>query len=656
MTRTGPTNNSISWETKSIIPDDGSRIDSVACQDARPKGRIRRSMTACNTCRKLKTRCDVDPRGHACRRCLSLRLECELPETTERFQDNASTWSDATAVPSIEERLVSLERGMGEMIHLMRQIVNRSPSMSCSPTLQARSDSIDGTSSNDSMSSSFYPLKPAQLIRDLQAECFGERNHLSDADILGDIVTQGIVDSKLSMKLIELFVEYFGHWVSINHSSNIQRSNTLLFNTACLLASRYMPGLPQQTVRDISLHVQHAVAKVLWKPPPLTSDMLQALTLLCLYSTSIHKEGLMDDWLLSGISINHALITFNFLNTLPGDSLNPDELLAQLRLWNTLCATQLHSALANGRTVNIQQQYIDQCPRILEHAGATTEDGRIVAEIQLYRIALRLQHSQHRLQFAESEYEELERWKMEWAHLSTSTLRPCKPNPNLTTTLPTATSEDSTLNLNLWFCQLLLHRSAARLQPDNERLLPEICATARLIITQFLQTRFTSAPSLIDHVYFIVGYAALTLCDYTLTDPLISQVRGFLLHLAPGGDNLSYRIACIVGEVQRRYSEATAVVATGSHSSSPVADVKGVHMFSPPQHHRPGMDLSQLMSGTEGLDSLVEGYNCLEQMMPAYAASQPGFEAPDLFHHSPGAAASGGAMPVGLVPRALHDW
>ncbi|KAJ5164585.1 uncharacterized protein N7500_006415 [Penicillium coprophilum] len=655
MTRTGPTNNPIAWETKTIVPDDGGRIDSVACQDTRPKGRIRRSMTACNTCRKLKTRCDVDPRGHACRRCLSLRLECELPETTERFQDNASTWSDATAIPSIEERLVSLERGMGEMIHLMRQMVNRSPSMSCSPTSQARSNSIDGTSLSDSMSSSFYPLKPAQLIRDLQAECFGERDHFSDADILGDIVTQGIVDSKLSMKLIELFVEYFGHWVSINHSSSIQRSNTLLFNTACLLASRYLPGLPQHTVRDISLHVQHAVAKVLWKPPPMTSDMLQALTLLCLYSTSIHKEGLMDDWLLSGISINHALITFNFLNTLPGDGLNPDELFAQLRLWNTLCVTQLHSALANGRTVNIQQQYIDQCPRILEHAGATAEDGRIVAEIQLYRIALRLQHSQHRLQFAEPEYEELERWKMEWAHLlSTSTL-PLYAQPQSNNHTLIATSEESTLNLNLWFCQLLLHRTAARLQPDSERLVPEICGTARLIITQFLQTRFTSAPALIDHVYFIVGYAALTLCDYTLSDPLISQVRGFLLHLAPGGDNLSYRIACIVGEVQRRYSEATAVVANASHSSSPVAEVKGVQMFSP-SHHRPGMDLSQLMSGAEGLDSLVEGYNCLEQMMPGYTASQPGFEAPDLFQHSPGTGVTGGAMPVGLVPRALHDW
>ena len=44
----------------------------------RPKTRIRRSMTACNTCRKLKTRCDLEPRSHACRRCLSLRFDIPI--------------------------------------------------------------------------------------------------------------------------------------------------------------------------------------------------------------------------------------------------------------------------------------------------------------------------------------------------------------------------------------------------------------------------------------------------------------------------------------------------------------------------------------------------------------------------------------------------
>ncbi|KAJ5105269.1 hypothetical protein NUU61_002616 [Penicillium alfredii] len=643
MTRTGPANGTSSWETASVAPDDGSRIDSVVSHDAaRPRGRIRRSMTACNTCRKLKTRCDLDPRGHACRRCLSLRLDCELPETPERFQDSASIWSDANAaIPSIEERLVSLERGMGEMINLMRQIVNQSPNLSSSPTSQLlRNNSIDDTSSCDSGLTSLFTLKPAQLIQDLQAECFGERNHFStDADLLGDLVTQGVVDYKFSLKLIELFEEYFGPWVSINHASSLQPTNTLLFNTACLLASRYLPGIPPQTVRDISLRVQHAVAKTLWKPPPLTTDMLQALTLLCLYSTSVHKEGPMDGWLLSGISVNHALLSFGFLNIAPTELVMTEKVVAQLRLWNTLCLTHLHSALGNGRAINIQPQYLDHCPRILDHAGATQEDGKIVAEIQLHRIMSKLQNSQQRLQFGEAEYEEIERWKMEWAHLLTN-------------------DEQPTLELSLWFCQLLLQRTATRLQPDSDRLEPEICSNARLIITKFLQTRFSAAPGLIDHVYFMVCYAALTLCDYNLSDPLIDQVRAFLLQLAPGGDHLAYRIACIVTEVQRRYSEATAV-----HASSPTTEVPKNSLFATShqnqhQHHNPratSLDMAQLMPTAGVMDTLIDGYGCLDQLLPGYVSPQPAFEAPSLFQQHP-VPVTGGAMPIGLVPRALHDW
>jgi hypothetical protein len=224
---------------------------------------------------------------------------------------------------------------------------------------------------------------------------------------------------------------------------------------------------------------------------------------------------------------------------------------------------------------------------------------------------------------------------MEWAHLL-SKLPLSHPYHTIQLTTPASTS-DSTLDLNLWFCQLLLHRTATRCTPETDRLLPEICNTSRLIISKFLQTRFSSAPALIDHVYFIVGYAALTLCDYNLSDPLITQVRGFLLHLAPGGDNLPYRIACIVGEVQRRYSESAA--------SSPV-DGKGQG-----QGFAGRMQIAGIMPPAEVLDSLVEEYGCLEQLMPGYAQ---GFSEGELF--SGGVGVTGGAMPVGLVPRALHDW
>lgn len=135
------------------------------------------------------------------------RLECELPETQDRFQDNASTWSDANAaIPSIEERLNSLERGMGEMIHLMRQMVNQSSTTGGSPHSHA-TRSVDEAASCDSVPVPSFTLKPVQFIRDLQMECFSRRdNFSSDVDLLGDVVSQGIIDVKLSLKLIELWV------------------------------------------------------------------------------------------------------------------------------------------------------------------------------------------------------------------------------------------------------------------------------------------------------------------------------------------------------------------------------------------------------------------------------------------------------------------
>lgn len=49
----------------------------------------------------------------------------------------------------------------------------------------------------------------------------------------------------------------------------------------------------------------------------------------------------MDSWLLSGISINHAIISFDFLNHAPAELIVDNEMVAKLRLWNALCLTQL---------------------------------------------------------------------------------------------------------------------------------------------------------------------------------------------------------------------------------------------------------------------------------------------------------------------------
>jgi hypothetical protein len=72
---------------------------------------------------------------------------------------------------------------------------------------------------------------------------------------------------------------------------------------------------------------------------------LQALSLLCLWSATVQTEVPMDSWLLSGISINHAIISFDFLDQLLADPVLTDDVIRKLRVWNALCLTQLQYVL-----------------------------------------------------------------------------------------------------------------------------------------------------------------------------------------------------------------------------------------------------------------------------------------------------------------------
>lgn len=215
-------------------------------------------------------------------------------------------------------------------------------------------------------------------------------------------------------------------------------------------------------------------------------------------------------------------------------------------------------------------------------------------------------------------------------------------------TFSQANEGKSTLELSVWFCQLILHRTAIRLHSESDQLISETCNNARLIISRSLQTRFSAAPGLIDNVYYIIGYAALTLCDYSPSDPLIDQVRAFLLHLAPSSDHLAYRIACIIGEVQRRYSEAATVDPASPSASNAL-------FVASQQPRTENIDIGQLIPNGSTMDGIVDGYGCYDQLIATgYVPPQQAFSAPAVFQHP--VPVTGGAMPISLVPRALHDF
>ncbi|PLB38184.1 C6 zinc finger domain protein [Aspergillus candidus] len=606
------------WDRKGFDGADDGR-PTIDGDTARPKGRIRRSMTACNTCRKLKTRCDLDPRGHACRRCLSLRIDCQLPETADRFQDTSSMWSEATtAIPSIEERLISLEKNMKEMTGLLQQMLSQAPNLSGiqAPQLARSVHTDDSSTSMDGVSSPHLP-RPVRLIQDLQSELMRDTGGFrGDGLSLIDHVPQGAIDPKLSQRLIQLFVEHFGRWISVYNTTDLhdlQRANPLLYSAACLLGSRYVPGLPSAVRQAIGLQVRQAAASIVWERPPLTHESLQALVLLCLWPATVQKEPPMDSWVLSGISVQHATISFGFLNYAPTELMVNDETAVQLRLWNAVCLTQLHHSVGNARPLQIQQRHLDHCPRILDHPAATLEDARVVAEIQLHLITSKIQCNPLLMQTSDVEFEELERWKMKWAHLL-------------------AGDAQSTLELSLWFCQILLHRTTMRVQrqrPEDHRLPTEILHNSRFILNKFLRTPFSTALSAIDHVYFVVGYAALNLCDFNFLDPLIDQTQAFLLQLGPDESHIAYRFAFMISEFKRRCTDchdaASSVSSSGivDGSQSPFEPMSSMSQAPP--------FLPQLVSDGDVAGLMMDGggYAVLDQLVPEFlgASSYPGHSA-----------------------------
>ena len=248
-------------------------------------------------------------------------------------------WSDATtAIPSIEERLTSLERSMREMTGMLWHILNQSLSVfNISVPPLVRSVHPKATGSNEGNSFGPFLPNPVRLIQCLQSEFFGETSRIPvESPFSGNSFEKGILDSKSSYELVQLyvyslhpstsiaanasirFVDNFGSLVSINSQSDfhneIRNTGSLLYSTACLLASRYVLGIPPPILHAMNLQVRHKAVNLLWEEPPLKYKSLQALALLCLWPAVGQKEFSIDGWLLSGTVINHALVFFEFLN------------------------------------------------------------------------------------------------------------------------------------------------------------------------------------------------------------------------------------------------------------------------------------------------------------------------------------------------------
>lgn len=95
-----------------------------------------------------------------------------------------------------------------------------------------------------------------------------------------------------------------------------------------------------------------------------------------------------------------------------------------------------------------------------------------------------------------------------------------------------------------------------RYQSETERLALEVTQLSRLIVSRFLQVPLPTALGFIDHMYIILGYAALNLCDFNALDPLIENIQLYLLRLSPNENHITYRYSCMIADFKQRCTES----------------------------------------------------------------------------------------------------
>lgn len=289
------------------------------------------------------------------------RIDCELPDGPKRYtEQNDGKWTD------LERRFTRLEENFEELSSLVRKVLEQSSGSNSGVEMRRSepAESVQGDSRSDGFAgeNGSYVPQPVVLLRNLQSQFFGQKGDFtSESFLLGDIITRGIISPELAERLLPVFVisasylrgfrltsgrfaEHWGLWISLSKNTRLsvklRETQPLLFSAACLLASRFVPEVSKSTIHEMYAQVRRLLASVLLNAPPLGYETLQALFLLSMWSPTVQTAVPIDSWLLSGVALNHAILSFDFIDGEGATDVNEDTF-REMRIWNGLCVTQL---------------------------------------------------------------------------------------------------------------------------------------------------------------------------------------------------------------------------------------------------------------------------------------------------------------------------
>ncbi|KAG9648703.1 hypothetical protein KCU64_g9707, partial [Aureobasidium melanogenum] len=536
---------------------------------------------ACKSCRTSKARCEVQPNADACHRCQVLDLDCELPKRSSNRISVPAPF-DLANDNDVETRLKRVEQLIAKLSEAVfphsESTLNRVVDSSKSPDAPAEGHNPDTVIAHN------YP-KPVEILQDLQSELYAQSGQSSSEETNRlDVVSVGLLSFETAVQLLRTSIDRYSKWIPladvVKFVSNVSRdfswSSPLLMNVLCLLATRYHPEVSSQTVQELYKYIKRLVADAVIETPPVASSVVQALTLLCLFSPAVQTDKPLDSWHLSASTANHAVVAFGPSNVEQPGAVE-EHTIEQLRVWSGLCLTHLQYSIGSGRPLSISVRLMDGYRRLLEQPTIMPSDTPLIAELQFY-ICL---HTalQNPTATPESAFTP---WDFAWSRFLASSGPP------------------RTLELSHWFGHLLLHRRNASSQQGlspqamHEKNIPAWRESAN-IVSQFVRHSSDQAPDLPDFAFFIASYAALVLCESAIDHHLVENLRAYLFKVACGESHIAYKHGFIVQRALERSTHADSNGEDGANSGAEVL----------PQLHTTGTPLPSQVMGMGDFDALA---------------------------------------------------
>lgn len=329
----------------------------------------KRAVRACDTCRRLKTRCILSPIPNEfyCLRCESLKIHCSFQEMLGRpeSRNDESESSDpetlkmlikhgyGTKDAEITSKLLhTINNNVHKVLRILEEPSNGKPTSSSAEAVPAppslpkvdlgvfdadkiitpNTRSMEGFSPD--LSSSLqsterrhvmpYLASPYVLLsqmvskENLPIPVRKIYDNLEEPPVIDDLVTINLITLPEALLLVESFRQHYGAWCSLPADQPIDdlveviRSNngSLLLTTTCVLALRYTDryhDLKTRVYKNL-LYKLKSDLQLSLKFMPQTTEFLQAIVILSLYSSSFSSDIMsLDAWYLSGIGLQQYI-------------------------------------------------------------------------------------------------------------------------------------------------------------------------------------------------------------------------------------------------------------------------------------------------------------------------------------------------------------